>query len=58
MNKRILCRLHWAAFNGHFAVCQLIIGSDSLKNKNPSNKLGTTPLQLASLNGHLMGKCF
>ena len=42
--------LHFAARNGHFEVCQLIV--NNITKKNPKNFIGETPIQLASDAGH------
>ena len=42
-----LTPLHLAAFNGHLEVCQLLL--DNMRDKNPSDKNGRTPLHLAAL---------
>ena len=42
-----LTPLHLAAFNGHLGVCNLLL--DSMRDKNPSDKNGRTPLHLAAL---------
>ena len=43
--------LHWAAHNGHFDICELLISRMSWKN--PGDKTGWTPLHSAAQNGHL-----
>jgi ankyrin repeat protein len=45
--------LHWAANNGHFGVCKLII--DGTSNKNPAEIKNdrSTPLHWAAYNGHV-----
>ena len=48
-----LTGLHFAAQEGHFDVCQYLIGTlDDSEDKNPKDKDGRTPLQLAGMNGH------
>ena len=42
--------LHFAARNGHFEVCQLIV--NNITKKNPKNFIEETPIQLASDAGH------
>ena len=42
--------LHWAAKNGHFHVCKLII--DNTEDKNLKTINGVTPLHLAAHHGH------
>ena len=42
---------HYAAENGHWEICCLII--KYLKHKNPGDVRGLTPLHLAAQNGHL-----
>ena len=42
--------LHYAAGNGHWEVCQLIV--DHVQDKNPRDDHGVTPLHLAAGNGH------
>ena len=43
--------LTYAALNGHFDICKLIIAN--LSEKNPSNSSGVTALHWAAKNGHL-----
>ena len=43
--------LTYAALNGHFKICKLIIAN--LSEKNPSNSNGVTALHWAAKNGHL-----
>ena len=43
--------LHFAANNGHFSVCELII--NNISRKNPGDECGWTPLHSAAQNGHL-----
>ena len=43
--------LHWAAWNGHFHVCKLIL--DNTGDKNPEDNIGWTPLHAAAEKGHL-----
>ena len=43
--------LHWAAWNGHFHVCKLIL--DNTGVKNPEDNIGWTPLHAAAEKGHL-----
>ena len=50
--------LHYAARNGHWSICQLIIeyNVDNFNNpndNNPADNRGQTPLHLAAKNGHL-----
>ena len=42
--------LHYAAENGHLAVCQYIM--EEVDDKNPKNNSGHTAFQLAAQNGH------
>ena len=42
--------LHYAAQNGHFEVCKLII--ENTEVKNPKGYFGWTPLHNAARNGH------
>ena len=43
--------LHWAAHNGHFDVCQLLINEERT-NVNATNRYGKTPLHWAAWHGH------
>ena len=43
--------LHRAVANGHLSVCKLLI--TKLKNKNPKNEFGGSPLDMAATSGHL-----
>ena len=43
--------LHFAAENGHFEVCKLII--ENVRDKNPGDYKGITPLHLAAENGQI-----
>ena len=43
--------LHWAAHDGNFYMCELIISQMSWKN--PGDQTGWTPLHSAAQNGHL-----
>ena len=53
LNRHGRTPLHWAASNGHFEVCKLII--DGTSNKNPAEIEydGNTPLHFAATYGHL-----
>ena len=42
--------LHFAAQEGHLAVCQFII--EKVEEKNPKDNSGETPLRLATRNNH------
>ena len=44
--------LHWAAFNGHFDVCELLINEERT-NVNATDINGKTPLHWAAFNGHV-----
>ena len=50
-NSRGETPLHYAAENGHFEVCKLII--EWVDDKSPRNDNGITPLQKAKSKGHL-----
>ena len=43
--------LHYAAENGSFSICNLIVNHSD--DKNLENSLGVTPLVLAAKNGHM-----
>ena len=43
--------LHWAAENGHLAMCSLIV--TSVEEKNPQDAFQNTPLHCAAMYGHL-----
>ena len=43
--------LHWAAENGHLAMCTLI--ATSVHEKNPQDVFQNTPLHCAAMHGHL-----
>ena len=53
LNRHGRTPLHWAASNGYFEVCKLII--DGTSNKNPAEIEydGNTPLHFAATYGHL-----
>jgi ankyrin repeat protein len=65
LNREGRTPLHWAANNGHFGLCKLIIEGTGNKNpgtiknipkyrrKYPEAAEGSTPLHLAAHNGHL-----
>ena len=42
--------LHWAAREGHFTICELILAN--IEEKNPVDKNNKTPIELARQNYH------
>ena len=53
INEENRTPLHYAASNGHFGTCKLIIENTSDKNPASIKYDGETPLHLAASNGHL-----
>ena len=53
INEKNRTPLHYAASNGHYGMCKLIIESTSDKNPASIKYDGETPLHLAASNGHL-----
>ena len=53
LNEDGMTPLHYAAFNGHFRVCKLIIENTSDKNPSAIKSNGITPLHWAAFSGHV-----
>ena len=43
--------LYWAAHQGHYEICKLIV--ENVEDKNPARNDGKTPAFIAAKNGHL-----
>ena len=53
LNEEGMTPLHYAAYNGHFRVCKLIIENTSDNNPSCIKSDGITPLHWAAFSGHV-----